>query len=350
MRASRGAIGTAMVATTAVLLAGCGGGGGSSAARSQLSSASHSLGDATSLTMTLRLDATPAKLQLVTGQTGNTPKIATPQAKAITDGSVVVQLVAASGKHLSDVHSFSDLGAASLTLNSQGSTLASLRDVGKAVYLQLNLKHLLRLAGHPQEYPKLQRMVARAPGFVKDVIAGKWVSIDVSTLTSFIKVAEGALAASGSAPPTPSSSQTQQVIKLVRSALAKDVTVSEAGSGGSGHLVISGNIRTIGGDLLHAVAKAIPALFGGLGASANADKLPNRTVTADAFIAGGVLSRLSLNLSQFAPSIVRSTPLPLVANFTRNTGSVVAPHGATPISEADLVRFFSALSSGGFGK
>jgi hypothetical protein len=346
MRASRAAIGTAVVATTAVLLAGCGGGGGgSSAARSKLSSASHSLGDATSLTVTVRLDATPAKLQLVTGQTGNKPKIATPQAKAITGGSIVIEAVAASGKHLSDVHSFSDLGAASLTLNSEGRTLASLRDVSKTLYLQVDLKHLLRLAGHAQEYPKLRRMVAKSPGFVKDVIAGKWVSIKLSTLTSFLKVAEGALEASGSAPPTPSNSQTQQVIKLVRSALSKDVTVDN-GSGGSGHLVVTGNIRKIGGDLLHALGSAIPGLVSGLGATGSANTLPDRNVSMDAFVSNGVLSRLSLNLSQFAPAIVRSTPLPLVASFTRNTGSVVAPNAATPVSEAELIQFFGSLSSG----
>jgi hypothetical protein len=254
-------------------------------------------------------------------------------ADALSGASISIEAQAPSGKTLADGSSGS---AANVSINVGGKSLIAFRDVNQVIYIQVDLKDLLNAIGKSSVFQEVQAASAQLPAFVQDLLAGKWVSLPLSTLKGLTG------AAGATTPSTPSAAQQNAVIGVLKSILSKDVTVTRVSSGSTDTLKLTGNTKTIANDLVSGVSSAVPSL-GALGSSAG--NPPNKAVTLTATVSGGSLTSLSVDLAQFAKKAT-SASFPLELDFAQSGPSISAPSGATPVDTSTLTSLLGAFGGG----
>jgi hypothetical protein len=341
------------LSATVTVLAGCGGSssgtgssnntgtsstGGSNSSSStptaELTNAVDKLSSGSTLTATLKLGASESQLKsFVSSQGASIPPAA---ASALAGASISIEAQAPSGKTLADGSSGS---AANVSIDVGGKSLISFRDVSQVIYIQVDVKDLLNTIGKSSTFQEIQGASAQLPAFVQDLLAGKWVSLPLSTLKGLTG------AAGASTPSSPSASQQNAVVGVLKSILSKDVTVTRTSSGSTDDLTLTGNTKTIANDLVSGVSSAVPSL-GAL--SSSAGNPPNKTVTLHATVSGGVLTSLSVDLAQFAKKST-SASFPLELDFAQSGASISAPSGATPVDTSTLTQLLGAFGGGGLG-
>lgn len=330
------------LSATVALVAGCGGGssgGGNTGTTggtgtnnasqppsAELQSALSNLSKASTLTATLKLGASAGQIKSFVSSQGST--ISDSGANALASASISIEVQAPSGKTLADGSS----GAAvNLGVSANNTGLLTFRDVNKVLYIQVDLKDLLNDLGRSSTYQEVEASQAQFPKFAQDLLAGKFVSLPVSTLQSI----------TGSSSSGGSSSNA--VISLLKSILTSDVTVTRTGQGDTDTLKLTGSTEKIATNLKNGLANAVPTFGSLLGGSVSAP--PNKTTTLTATVNGGALSSLSLDLAQFAkkPS---AASFPVNLTFAQSGPDISAPSGATPVDTAGLAQLLGAFSSG----
>lgn len=334
----RTAFPAAVAATILCLVAGCGssssGGSNESSAppRAELNHAFHALAASQQLVTTIGLHTTGAEIMRIGAMGGGSAGITTTQADAIAGAHITAESIAPKGKTVGSL-SHSPTGAAtSLTAGSGATAYVSLRTVNGTLYLQVDLKDLLKLAGDSSEYRTLRVRTATLPSFVQAFVDGKWVSLSLATLSSLEQFVAGA-----SGGKVPSSAQATLLTHKLLSAISNDVTVARTSTGSTDHLTITGNLKTIAGDVLNAVSSVAPSIS----SSTDTSSVPDKNVTVNAAVTDGAISSLSIDLGQFSTKGPFS--LPVVATFSRTAPPISAPTGATQVNVQELASLLAAF-------
>jgi hypothetical protein len=331
------ALGTAVVAATLVGAVACGQAGGSASPSTkspstELRSAVSGLGDAHVLTGTVQLHASAQTLRDLAKASGE--KLPSGIPTLITGSKAVTEIAAPDGKKISELAAHpASTGKFRFALTTDGGKIVQVRAVAKRLYLRADVDKIAKLAG-----ADLNRLRSRVPdgyGWAQAALHGRWVSLDLAALQG----------QAGGALKTPSPQASAHSLRGLRQALVKDVTVRRTGrAGGADHLVLSGNVRTIGHDLLGALRRMSPQA-GNL--PIHTGNLPNKKAHVDAYVADGTLKALSLDLAQFAggrdDAALHGRHLPLRVDFARSGGDITKPSGATAVDPRQLMALFSEL-------
>ncbi|HWC36671.1 MAG TPA: hypothetical protein VG650_17825 [Mycobacteriales bacterium] len=321
----------AAVAAVVALAAGCGssssGGNKPSSATpaSELASSVHALGDAQTLDLSFALGASGADLLQIGSGLGAGPTKA--QADAISNDHIAIELQAPSGKTLRDngPGTTAGGGAFALTLGDAHRDYFSLESVGGSLYARIDLHYFLGLVNGAPSFNRLSRQVAGAPTFVRDALAGKWISVPAATLKSLSGLAHGQAGA------TPSAGKFLSLSNKVLTTFLNDLTVTRIASGSTDHLGLDFRLRSAISDEYAAVSPMLSALIpGGSGLPAlHPANIPDVAVHLDAYVTNGALSKLVLDAGQFDTHEHISVPIEL--NISQQGPTITAPGGATPV-------------------
>lgn len=327
---------------SALLAAGCGSNSGSSdkPPRDELTSSIDGLGNSDQLAATVKLDASPADLQALSKASGS--PIAPNVAGLLAAGNLTLEiksdgkLSALNGDNASnaDMH---------LVLNVDNGQVVDLYGVKNVIYLRADVKKILQLMDKEKLFSELEARVATLPAWAQAGVQGKWLSLNGDAAKGLASQLGGAATA------TPNAEQQKKLIDDFKAAITKDVTVTRVStdSDKGDHLVLTGNVRTLGTDLANALSAAVP---GNPAASQlKPSQMPDKQVTVDAWVKDGKLSEVSLDLVQFADekdaASLKGKHLPLVMTFKTSGVDITAPSGATPIDLSQLLPLVGALSS-----
>jgi len=332
---------TAVVtAAAALVLTGCGSGAGTTSSKdpkAAFTTGIDSLNDTDVLTVTLKLDTTPDALIGFAKESGDTldPTIA----KDIASGQIVFETKTTNGKKLSEIKpGQTNQTAARFAFDDNGTTYAELRSLDNSLYIRADVKGLLDLFQKSKMYADLQARAGQMPPFVKAFVGGQWVSLNLDVLKSLAGQFGGGAAAS------PNPAQMQKLFTDLKAVLGKDVTVARVGTDDQGdHLQLTAQSRTLVTDLLQAVGASVPVAGLALG-KFDPNKVPEHSIKVDAWVKDGALSKLSLDVTQFAkPGEVKAgDKLPVVLTFDRSGDDVSKPDTSTPV---DLTQLGSLLGS-----
>lgn len=322
----------AACAAIALTATACGGGSGATGNGSGpsgvvLSALQTTAGSAT-LTTTIRLDATSASL-LALAHASN-QKLDAGKAAGIEGASIVIETSKSGGKSNADVRVLEG-----------SSALVELRALSDTLYLQADVRGILSLLHKDKVYANLRAETKSMPNFVQAALNGRWVSLPSAALSSLAQ-------ASG----TGGGGSAAQGIKLLtdlHDVIKRDVTVTAAGHDARGdHYVLSGDEKVLSTDLQAAISDSVPG-GGLLGQKIPSASAQHRTLHVDAWVNGGALAALSIDLAQFGDpgTLPAGTTLPLVVSFERSGGSIDVPAGAVPVDLTQLGTLVGALSGGG---
>jgi hypothetical protein len=333
------------VATTAVIgavfaLTGCGGGSSPSSSENpttEFRGAFSALRDGSVLTTTLHLDTSGSDLQRFASE--HDGKLSADDAAAIASAQVVIEVQSADGGNLSDVKSGdSNAANSSFRAGANGKTLIEFRTVKGALYLHGDVQGILDLFHQSGSFAQVQAQVSQMPPFIQALVRGDWISMDSDAAKS--------LAGQFSGGATPSDQQRQQLLDKLQQIIDNDVTITRAGSDDKGdHLVLSGHTRKLATDIISSFSSLVPGGGAALG-QFDPNDIEDKTIKVDAWVKDGVLSEISLDIVQFAPS-GQAKPgehLPVALTFSKDGADIEQPSGATPI---DLTQLGSLL--GGLG-
>jgi len=331
--------------TSLILVTGCGSGSSSNTPKDpkgELSAGLSGLTSSDALTLTLKLDTTPDKLQAFAAEGGD--KLSAAVAADVASANVVIEVKTDNGAHLGDLKSSdgSHVGFR-LQASDSGNSLAELRSVGGALYLQADLKTLLTLFGQAKAYDEVQARAKSLPAFVSAFVAGKWVSLDLSALKALASQFGGA----GAAPST-SSKQGLQIVTDLRAALTADVAVTKVGTDSIGdHLRLSGHTKQLATDLMQSVTKDVPSA-GLASGKLDTSKITDHTIVLDAWVKDGVLRQISVDVVQFAkPGEAKAgDSLPVVLTFDQNGDDISKPADVTPVDLSQLGTLLQGLGGG----
>ena len=229
-----------------------------------------------------------------------------------------------------------------------------LRYVDQKLYARADVAGLAKLFGaSPDEVGQTLRALAAEDGFgfLAAAAEGRWISADLSTMSGLFKgLEEQLLGGTGGSIPVPTTdpaavqSQFQALKDAFGKALSEDVTINELESDGVGdhYLATVGSLRTF-------YAKVRPVLEQQLGELPYADGLPpasavpDKPASLDVWIKSGRVSRLELELAQFAAAPPAGAGrVALRLDIASEAAAVTAPSDAVGIDLAALVeKFFS---------
>ena len=336
----------AATAVTGVVLTGCGSGSGASATSSKdpkaaLNTGFDGLTNTDALTVTFRLDTTPDKLVAMSKESGKaSDRIDAATAQKVATASIVIETKTSDGTKLSDVKPGSKAKAATrFAFVEDGEALAQILTNSSALYVQAQVEKLLDLFNQKKQFATLQARAATMPAFAQALLAGKWVSLDLNALKSLSSQFGGAQA-------TPNQQQAQKLMNDLRAVLTKDVTVTRVGTDSQGdHLKLVAQTRAVANDFLQTVQTDVPAAGLATGA-VKPQNVPDRPVSIDAWVKDGALSKLSLDVVQFAkPGEAKpGDSLPVVLTFQRGGDSITPPTGAERIDTTQLFTMLGQLS------
>lgn len=331
-----------VLAAAAALIAGCGssssGGTKATAANDtsvtpavELANAIHALGDAKTLSIQLTLGASGADLlQIASGLGGDGPTKA--QADAIGHDHIGIEIQAPEGQTIGD----GGKGAFAFTLGDDNKDYFILQSVDDSLYGQIDLRYFLGLINGAPSFKSLQQQAAGAPGFIRDALDGKWISLPASTLKSLT-----ALAGQGQTGATPSTGALARLRSQALDTLLADVQVTRTSSDGTDDLKVTFQLRKLISDEYAAVAPIIKSLVPGGSAlpPLKPADIPDVAVAFDAFVTDGALSKVVLDAGQFDTKEHISVPLELT--ISQEGPAITAPADATPIDLSSLGQLFS---------
>src|SRR5947209_566052 len=211
----------AVLATaSAVVLTGCASGSGAKSTASKDPKAAFSTGisglsDTDALTVTLKLDTTPDKLVGFAKESGD--KLDPQVAGHISTAAVVFETKTSDGTKLGDIKPGTKVNAATrIAIQDDGKTLAELRSMKDVLFAHADLKTLLDLFQQKKAYADLTSRAQQMPPFVRALVQGKWVSLDLNA----IKALAGQF---GGAAASPSTQQAQKLLTDLKAVIGKDV-------------------------------------------------------------------------------------------------------------------------------
>jgi len=334
----------------------------------KVSTAFDKLGDSDSLSVSFSLDATAAQLVALDQGTSDAMKMV--DAKNVAGLGATVTLSA--DKPLNQVLPAAQSGSGtlppSLAMDIEvhaggGKSLFEVRAVNNVEYLKIDLDNLVSLSGDAnvnQEIASVQSELDQIPpqyAPLKDLVQGKWVSIDVKQLTQIEKSADGASGSGASSLPSsvPSISKSTEsgLITSLTNLFEQNITLSDKGtSNGLDHIVISGPEQKLVDGIQSAfapVAKAIP----GIGSSYPTKPptgVPVKDVSADLYIGkDGSLSKVSFDFWQLNPKGKPGQHLPLSLTFNDQATAPIAPVGAVAIPPSLIQSLTQSINSASSG-
>jgi hypothetical protein len=129
--------------------------------------------------------------------------------------------------------------------------------------------------------------------------------------------------------------------------LVNDLTVARSSTGTTDHLVLSGDVRALLRDEFGVIKPFIDSTAGSFGGATlrtpDFNQIPAIKPHIDAFVSGGALSQLSLDLGQFDDQVKYTLPLDL--DFSTNGAAIAAPATSTPIDFSALGQLFAVAST-----
>ncbi|WP_030231707.1 hypothetical protein [Streptomyces sp. NRRL S-350] len=364
-RAARGA--TPVVVTASVLATGltaCGTVEQLSAAQ-KVSKAFHKVGDGKSAGFRLSVDATPEQIVAFTKATGGKGAdhgMDEKSAKAMSGLALSVAISA--DKPLKDIEAFKSAagngGSNDLTLDKSvrvsyvlsdrnGTALLEYRQVDAQGYLHVDAKGLVKLTGEdPSQVDDAARGLPADMGAVKDVLAGKWVALDLQELADAAKKNQGGKA-SPSAAPTADPEAARQLLNSLKDVLGRTVTYEDKGTkDGTEHIWMSAPARRLADEVFKAVkpvADKFPQQFEKFPTKAPSD-IPDRNVGLDLYLKNGSLSSATFDLAQLQEKVEPGVNFPVKLTFDQSAPDVQAPAGAAKLTSDDLMKAVLGLAGG----
>ncbi|BAJ30509.1 MULTISPECIES: hypothetical protein [Kitasatospora] len=242
-------------------------------------------------------------------------------------------------------------------LNSKkdGKPYADIRVIGDKAYAKVDFRGIAKLASEdPAGIDDLPPEAAP----LKDLVDGKWVSIDTA---EFGKLAQevpgfGALGGTGGGTgkgtgskgaPSPDPSIARSACESVKKAFGDNIRLEDKGKTDGVELIrVSAPARPLVKSLYESFSKIAKdtapnyPLFPG---DKGFDSVPNRNFHADLQLKDGNLQAITFDVAQFADSTSWSTHLPLRFGISTGAGEVTAPAGATPLAADQLGGLFSSF-------
>ncbi|KDN83215.1 hypothetical protein [Kitasatospora cheerisanensis] len=336
----------------------------------KLSGAFEKLGDAKSLSFQLSVDATPDQI-VAFGKAVDDP-IEQKDADLFADLTLNVSMSA--DKPLKDTEAFKsrNIGALNdpydlkgvavgyaLAAKKSGQTYADVRIVGDKLYLKADVRGLARMGG--QDTGEIDQLMAQLPpeaAPVKDVVDGKWVSMDLKKLREASEKEKGSGSPLGGNPLTGSPlgampsfdpAEMQRFGDTVKAVVSKNITVEEKGKSGDADVIqVSAPARP----LVEGLMKAVEKLASGSSAfppipSDDMPEVPDRKFAADVLIKGGKAQAVTFDLMQFADKPDAAAHFPLRLGFVSDAPAVTAPAGATEFDLSKLQEAAAKLAAAG---
>ncbi|MFC5905631.1 hypothetical protein [Streptacidiphilus monticola] len=330
------------------------------------------LGAGHAITVDLQLRATADQLLALDAQDpSGGPKLTRAQAEQMAGIGITVAV--SSDKPVKDAlqSASADTGKLDPSLNMDltvhsgtGAVLAEVRAVSGKEYLKLDFAALSEIGpsdqGSAGDLADLRSMSASLPpsmGALKNLLQGKWVSIDPAKFASFSKSLQSSGSGSGtnaarpSAAPSLDAAQQKKLTDALTGVFEKDVHLTDKGTKDGIDTVElkAGNTRTLLADVqkqVFPVLKSIPGFPGGLPTSAPTG-VPTTPAVATLGIdtSSGTLSSVALDAGQFDTKHP-GTHLPLVLGFKDTAAAVSAPAGAVEFDPASLGDMMSGLVGG----
>lgn len=177
-------------------------------------------------------------------------------------------------------------------------------------------------------------------GALADAIRdGKWISADASPLASFMN-GMGIMPA-GATGLLDMGAQSERTLGLLPEMFEEAATVEFAGTDGTGHhyrvdvstrkafTAVMPLLRDLYGEMIP--AEDFPA----------AADVPDDIVKADAWVSGGRLTRVEIDLTQFKPGTGSQGPVSIRLDVDRDPGDIPVPADAV---EVDLVKLFASFT------
>ncbi|MFJ5232502.1 hypothetical protein ACIQBJ_21740 [Kitasatospora sp. NPDC088391] len=325
----------------------------------KLGNAFEKLGDAKSLRIDLSFDATPEQV-VAFGKAVDSP---IEQKAADLIGDLKLSVTMTSDKPLKDSEAFkngysgdtnlTDLkGVAvgyTLSAKKSGKTYADIRLVDRKMYVKADVRGIAGLAG--EDPAQIDRAVAELPSEaapVKDVIDGKWLSVDLAKLQELSEQA-----AKGGKPgsstkidpndigratlpdtlPGVDGAAVQEFAKSLKEAFSKNVTLEEKGRDGDADVIrVSAPLRPLVASFTKsakALTKGIPGYPGLPTEDDDLADVPDRKLSADVRIKDGRAQAVLFDLAQLDDKTDGSAHLPLRIGFSGDAAPLTAPSGAT---------------------
>lgn len=312
-------------------------------------------------TLTLKLDASADQLLALQSSDGSTVSAsARTLAKVLDGGSVTIALKTTGKSFAADLQSPGSAGKTSLALAVNAGdqpNLVQLDVVDKVLYARADVKKIASYAGADGE-KTLQQFssggIATKNPFVARGIAGDWLKLNLNDLEQFAK----GVAPSSTTAITPA--QIQGLTRSLTSVYAKDVQVTRASADPArgDHLVLTGNTRALGTDLVAALKSNLGSIPGlsSLLSGTDTSSLPPGQAQLDAYVKDGAVDALVFNLTPYlkpaAQKAVGSKPIDIELDISR-AASVSAPSDATEVNTGALLGLLGglrgSLGSGGSG-
>jgi hypothetical protein len=357
----RTAAATAVAAAALIGVSACGSGSSSSGSSTNTSKETPAqaaqagftgLAGQNAVTSTLKLDITPADLVALSADDGS-KGLTTAEANVIAGGTIVIAAKSNGSSFASDAKSGSTSGEqVALSVNGGGaSNLFQLVVTGKTLYARADVSEIAMLAG--ADTSELDQIGAEAPAqysFIKDALAGKWLKVDLTQLESLAK--QDASSTGASAQPTVAPSQIAALEGTFTKIFQTDVTVTRAAVDPTlgDHLVLTGNSRTVGTDLVTALKSSFTTIPGASQAFAEFKpaSIPSKNVTIDEYVKNGQLSALKLNLNQFfdATDAAAAKGTDSVEIDFTDSATIAAPATATNVDLSGLSGLLGSLGGG----
>ncbi|MEV7188056.1 hypothetical protein [Kitasatospora sp. NPDC093102] len=287
-------------------------------------------------------------------------------AKAISGLSVSVAISA--DKPLKEVEAFKNAGKngkdgknTDLTLDKSvrisyllsdrsGTALLEYRQVDGTGYLHADAKGLVKLVGEdPSSVDELRKELPEELKPVGDVLAGKWVSIDLQSLADQAKESDGKKAAP-SAAPTVDPELGSQLLNSIKDVLGRTVTYEDKGKkDGTEHLWISAPARQLVDEMYKAVkplSAKFPKQFGEFPDQAPSD-VPDRRIGVDLYLKNGDFSSATFDLAQLADKVEPGVNFPVKLAFNQTAPNVQAPSDAVKLTDEQLMDAVLGLAASG---
>ncbi|MER7842580.1 hypothetical protein ABTZ03_01340 [Kitasatospora sp. NPDC096077] len=364
-KAARGALPVAVTASVlAVGLTACGTAEQLSAGQ-KVSKAFGKVGDGKSAGFTLSVDATPEQIVAFSKATGDDP-VDEQSAKGLSGLSISVAISA--DKPLKDVDAFKNATAkdakaqqdvsldksvrvAYVIADKKGTPLLEYRQVEAKGYLHVDMKSVLKLTGQdPSEIDTVAKDLPADMAPAKDVLTGKWVSLDLQQLADEAKKSEDGKGGKPEAVPSVDPQAGQELFNSLKDVFNRTVTFEDKGKqDGAEHIWMSAPAKQAVDELYKALkplSGKFPQQFKKFPTEAPKD-VPDRKVGADLYLKNGALSSATFDLAQLEKKVEPGVNFPVKLTFNQEAPKVDAPADATKMTTEDLMKTFLALASGG---
>ncbi|GHF87601.1 hypothetical protein GCM10018790_76370 [Kitasatospora xanthocidica] len=334
-------------------------------AAQKVSKAFGKVGDGKSAGFKLSIDATPEQIVAfakATGEKGADDGLDEKSAKAMSGLSLAVAVSA--DKPLKEIEAFKNAKGSTanndLTLDKSvrvsyvvadrnGAPLLEYRQVDAKGYLHVDAKGVVKLTGEdPSEVDAVTKDLPPEMAAVKDVLAGKWVELDLQALADEAKKNDGKKA-SPSAAPTADPEAAKQLLNSLKDVLGRTVTYEDKGKkDGTEHIWMSAPARQLVDELFKAVkpvADKFPQQFKKFPSKAPSD-VPDRKVGVDLYLKDGAFSSATFDLAQLADKIEPGVNFPVKLAFDKSAPNVQAPADATKLTSEDLMKAVLGFAAG----